>query len=253
MGRLVVILVVIAAGCTPPTAPSRVAQIPAAQGLPDGPAHRPGERGDGRRDGAVAFEDGLELTDGEQQALLGLARQSVEGAVVPSGRLQQVPAQLLARFPRLATPRGTFVTLMRGGRLRGCIGSLSGAYPLAEDVLRNALSAAFSDDRFPPVARGELADITIAISVLGPLLPVDKAGDALARWLGEQRPGLLLHFQGRRSTFLPDVWDELPRPVEFLAQLCRKQDLPLACWRDPAARFQSYVVQRFSERSPGGR
>ncbi|MHB8874372.1 MAG: AMMECR1 domain-containing protein, partial [Myxococcaceae bacterium] len=58
----------------------------------------------------------------------------------------------------------------------------------------------------------------------------------------------ILEFGGRRSTFLPEVWEQLPGPEQFLAHLCAKQGSPEECWRDPAARFQAYGSQHFAEK-----
>jgi AMMECR1 domain-containing protein len=121
---------------------------------------------------------------------------------------------------------------------------LSAERPLAVDVSQNAIH----DPRFSPVQPGELGAIQVSISVLDAPRPLEGfSGDAVAAKLGETRPGLIIEYQGRRSTFLPEVWEELPEPVEFLGHLCRKQGSPVGCWREPAARFQSYGSQHFLE------
>jgi len=197
--------------------------------------------------GAIAYEDVYRLADREQQAILDLAKRSVE-TEVREGREMDVPATVLARFPRLGTTRGAFVTLKKHGELRGCIGTLKAMQPLAQDVVTNAVNAAIHDPRFSPVRPDELADIAVSVSVLDVPRPLQGVtGDALAKKLGAEHPGLIIEYQGRRSTFLPQVWDELPEPVEFLGHLCRKQGSPAACWREPAARFESYGAQVIGE------
>ncbi|MBI2896942.1 MAG: AmmeMemoRadiSam system protein B [Deltaproteobacteria bacterium] len=199
--------------------------------------------------GAMVFEDRLDLGSGEEQALLELARSAID-AKIRDGRDVEVPRALTSRFPRLGTQRGAFVTLKKSGELRGCIGSLAATEPLAEDVAHNAVSAALEDPRFPPVRPDELAKITLSISVLEQPRALDTGGlapEALLARLGSRRPGVILSYLGRRSTFLPEVWEELPDPGVFLAHLCRKQGSPEGCWRERGARFETYGSEHFSE------
>jgi AmmeMemoRadiSam system protein A len=188
-----------------------------------------------------------ELTREEGDALLALARQSFESKV-RNNREISVPPDVLAKFPRLATRGGAFVTLREKGELRGCIGTLEAHRPLAEDVIKNAVSAAIEDPRFSPVTADEIKDIEVSISVLDaprPLAPL--APDGLLDLFGKTHPGVVLTYHGRRSTFLPEVWDELPDAAEFLGHLCRKQGAPTACFRDSSTRFETYGSQHFAE------
>ncbi len=197
--------------------------------------------------GSLIYEDRFELFPGEQQALTSLARRAVEERV-RSGRDIDTPRELLARFPRLGVERGAFVTLRKAGALRGCIGSLQSHQPLAADVVQNAVNAALHDSRFSPVQADELANVVFSISVLGEPRPLPKmAPEALLAMLGESKPGLVLELERRRSTFLPEVWEELPEPAEFLTHLCRKQGSPRDCWRSPDARYLAYGAQHFAE------
>ena len=112
------------------------------------------------------------------------------------------------------------VTLTQAGSLRGCIGSLEAHRPLGEDVAGNALSAAFRDPRFQPLSVDELTRTRIEVSLLEAAQPFafsDEA-DALAR-LRPGVDGLILHYGQRRATFLPQVWESLPKPRQFLQQL----------------------------------
>lgn len=200
--------------------------------------------------GALVFEDRFELFPGEAAALTALARRALE-ASVRGERGVEPPPDLAVRFPRLFAERGAFVTLREAGALRGCIGTLEAHQPLAQDVVQNAENAALRDSRFGPVKPEELAQISLSISVLDkprPLAPL--APDGLLAKLGETKPGIILEYERRRSTFLPEVWEELPEPAQFLAQLCRKQGSPPECWRSPGARYLAYGSQHLAER-PG--
>lgn len=144
-------------------------------------------------------------------------------------------------------PGATFVTLTRGGSLRGCIGSLSATRPLHEDLARNARAAALRDPRFPALGARELDEVRVEVSVLTPpeLLPPMSREQAEA----ELRPGVdgvILEAGPRRATFLPQVWRQLPEPADFLDGLLRKAGLPLDWW-GPEVRLSRYEVVSYEE------
>jgi AmmeMemoRadiSam system protein A len=149
--------------------------------------------------------------------------------------------------PWLDIPGASFVTLTQAGSLRGCIGSLEAYRPLRDDVAANAVSAALRDPRFRPLAAHELAMAQIEVSVLSPPEPypfTDRA-DALSR-LRPGIDGLTLEYGSHRGTFLPQVWDSLPEPDDFLTHLVRKAGLPSGWW-DDHARLSRYTVTAFEE------
>jgi len=147
----------------------------------------------------------------------------------------------------LREPGAAFVTLTRGGRLRGCIGSLVAHRPLGEDVASNARAAAFEDPRFPWMRAGELGAVAIEVSILGVPEPMafDDRADALAR-LRPGVDGVILTAGHHRATFLPQVWEELPDPEEFIAHLLAKAGLPPSYWGDDV-RLERYAVTAFHE------
>ncbi|MHB1372730.1 MAG: AmmeMemoRadiSam system protein A [Thauera sp.] len=153
--------------------------------------------------------------------LLKLARQAI------AHRLERGPAPVVPDDPRLHEKGATFITLTRDGALRGCIGSLRRSRQLGEDVIANAVSAAMEDPRFPPLTAGELDAIAIEVSVLSEPEFLDFFGEE--ELLAQLRPGEdgLIIFSGCRSaTFLPQVWEQLPEPRQFLAALKHKAGLP---------------------------
>lgn len=148
---------------------------------------------------------------------------------------------------RLQAPGACFVTLTEHGRLRGCIGSLEAWRPLIDDVRENAVAAALRDSRFAPLSAAELPQIRVEVSLLGASEAIDFRDEADA--LAQLRPGedgVILDCDGRRATFLPQVWDELPDPARFLAQLRRKAGLPAAYWNE-RMRLSRYAVQKWRE------
>ena len=174
------------------------------------------------------------------QVLLQLARRSV--SEVPGEAAPATPD-----LPALHEPGATFVTLTQAGELRGCIGSLEAHRPLIDDVRANARAAAFRDPRFPPLTRDELARTRVEVSLLSPAEPlfVTDEADALTR-LRPHIDGLILSAGGRRATFLPKVWEQLPEPAVFLARLKQKAGLPADYWSS-GLRLWRYTVQKWQE------
>jgi len=145
----------------------------------------------------------------------------------------------------LEEPGAVFVTLELKGHLRGCIGSYVARRPLVRDVADNAFAAAFRDPRFPPLAADELPELEFHISLLTPPVPVSVSSrEELLATLRPGVDGLLLEDPPYRSTFLPQVWESLPDPEEFLDHLFLKGGLPRGYW-SPTLRFQRYTVREF--------
>ena len=165
------------------------------------------------------------------------------------------PAETAAHAAWLDAPGASFVTLTSGrapgGALRGCIGSLEARRPLREDVEANAVAAALHDPRFAPLTARELDDTVVEVSVLSvpAALPAADEAELLAR-LRPGVDGVVLSACGRRATFLPQVWEQLPDPADFLARLRRKAGLPADYWgRDVVV--ETYTVTAWQEAAPG--
>jgi len=186
----------------------------------------------------------IELTVAERQRLLVIARDSMRAGSCDSDDEAPLHDDLT---PALQERRAVFVTLTRDARLRGCIGTLEPVAPLARAVADSAHSAAFRDPRFPPMRLEELEKITIEISVLTPTRPLAAASREIL--LDRLRPGvdgLLLQDGRHRSTFLPKVWEQLPDPRDFLAQLLAKAGLPADHW-SPSLQLHRYGALTFGD------
>jgi AmmeMemoRadiSam system protein A len=185
-----------------------------------------------------------DLTGEERKILLQLARSSLEGFF-----RQTVPSLSLAGYPALNERRGCFVTLFRkDGSLRGCVGNVVPRLPLALAIIENARSAAFSDSRFAPVERSELRGITIEISVLTRLTRLQWSSvEELLRQVRPCLDGVILEVSGRVSTYLPQVWEKLPAPVDFMNSLAMKSGLPADSWRNPSSVISIYQAESFME------
>ena len=144
--------------------------------------------------------------------------------------------------------QGCFVTLHKGGNLRGCIGTIEPVRSLLENVEENAVNAAFQDPRFPPLKPEELDQVEIEISVLTrpEKLEFSDYNDLISK-LKSGVHGVILSKGWHRSTFLPQVWDQLPDPVTFLEHLCRKGGMAADCWKEGDIQVEVYEVEHFSE------
>lgn len=150
-------------------------------------------------------------------------------------------------LPWLADHGACFVTLTQHGELRGCIGTLEAHRPLLQDVKANAVAAAFRDPRFSPLTHAELPHIAVEVSLLTPPQPMAfrDEKDALAQ-LRPDQDGVIFQFAHFRSTFLPQVWEQLPTPHTFMAHLKYKAGLPADFW-SPAIKLFRYSVEKWKE------
>jgi hypothetical protein len=175
--------------------------------------------------------------------LLTLARNAIAGSLgAPTRHCQE--AEWLDR------PGASFVTLTCNNALRGCIGTLEAHRALRADVQHNAIAAAFRDPRFSPLTLREYADIEIEVSLLSSAEPMQfmDEGDAL-RQLRPGIDGVILEFGRHRSTFLPQVWEQLTRPADFIGHLKQKAGLARDFWAD-GIRLSRYSVNKWRERDP---
>ena len=168
------------------------------------------------------------LTAEQRRALLDTARDSIRQAVAghPAGQ---------RRVPELPDASGVFVTIKRHGQLRGCLGTLQPTSTLGAEVARCAADSALEDPRFPPVASGELAELALEISVLGPLERIPPSPESFT--IGVH--GLVAEQGARRGLLLPQValeWDWTPE--QFLRQTCVKAGLPSDAWQHGASIYR---------------
>lgn len=174
------------------------------------------------------------FSDDQHQQMLDLAVAAISTAL-RSGR-PTVPENMP---DYLNQPGCAFVTLRRAGELLGCIGALEPYQGLGRDIVEHAAAAAFDDPRFEPLR--SLDDVHIEVSVLGPLeeFPATSYGDVVARL---PKLGAVVAADGRRGTFLPAVWEQLPTNEVFVAGLWRKAGLRPGTW---PAQVWTYEVDEF--------
>lgn len=187
----------------------------------------------------------MTISDPDRRRLLEVARRAIRHGL-DHGRPLSVDA---GDYPDSLRPvAATFVTLEDRAGLRGCIGRLEPTRPLVEDVADNAYAAAFRDPRFPPLREDEwAAGLDVHISVLTPPEPLSVENEeGLLAILRPGEDGLILEEGRHHATFLPSVWESLPKPAEFLFHLKQKAGLPPGHW-SPELRFFRYGSENFGD------
>lgn len=185
------------------------------------------------------------LSPEEKLLLMAIARDAVS-AVAQGDRLPNL--DLASLPPALREKGASFVTLTSRGQLRGCIGALEASQPLALDVQEHAEAAATQDFRFPPVTPQEILSIRIELSRLTTPVQLEyKDSKQLAEMLKPGRDGVVIRDGIRRATFLPQVWEKLPSPEDFLSHLCLKMGASPDQWRKKRMSVYTYQVEEFEE------
>jgi AmmeMemoRadiSam system protein A len=176
----------------------------------------------------------MQISENEKRTLMALARSTLEACFHGDPDKIQVPIDLST--PILLQHLPCFVTLMDHGKLRGCIGCLTTDQSLQDNVHEYVQLAAFSDPRFNRLTESELGEVTIDITVLGPLVPLKKKEDIV---IGKH--GLSVQKGNRRGVLLAHVATEYGWGVqEFLHHTCEKAGL------DPTS-FDGYEWNMFEE------
>ncbi len=192
------------------------------------------------------MKDNSSLSSGDRQILLRIAREAIQ-AVVENREMPELHVDDFSEDLRVHG--ASFVTLTIEGQLRGCIGTLEAYQPLVLDVQEHAVAAATQDYRFPPVGAEEVPLLKIEISRLTPTRPLEYSDwrDLIAK-LRPGIDGVLIRDGFQRATFLPQVWEKVPDPQEFMTHLCYKMGAPGDRWRTKKLDVAIYQVEEFKEK-----
>ncbi len=191
----------------------------------------------------------VQFSEAQGQVLVKLARKTIMdklggGASEPASKAL-LPA---LRDDRFKLHCGTFVTLKIEGQLRGCIGNLTSTETVLDGVKCNAVNAAFHDPRFAPLSKDELDRTEIEVSILTEPQPLAFSdGQDLIKKLRAHVDGVIIRKGHASATFLPQVWEQLPGPEDFLTHLCLKAGLPSDAWKNSELEVLTYQVQYFEE------
>jgi len=171
------------------------------------------------------------LGESDGRSLVATAREAIVSALEHRRPLYPELSQAL-----LSASGGLFVSLHRGGVLRGCIGRMSSPSPLVQTAKSMAAAAAFEDPRFDPLVRAELVDLEVEITVLGELFEISGPGDFR---IGQH--GLFIVAMGYSGVLLPQVAVEYGWDAEtFLSQVCWKAGLEPLAWKSPTVKLYAF-------------
>lgn len=176
-----------------------------------------------------------------KQALLQLARESIKAKL--ENKQLKINESIKKQFSK---KQACFVTLIISGELRGCIGSLVPRQPLYQDIIENAINAAFNDPRFPALTKQELNQVKIEISILTIPKKLDyKDEKDLLKKI--KNKGVIIKQGWNQATYLPQVWEQLPTPEQFISSLCMKAGLSPNIWKTGKLQVQIYSVEKIEE------
>ncbi len=183
----------------------------------------------------------FELSEEARARLLEMVWQVLDEALKGNG--MQLPSQ--PSNEELLQPAACFVTLHHNGELRGCVGSLEVHEPLWCNACKNAYASGFKDKRFLPLTADDRLGLSLEISILSDLIPLNNRGEsALVNELRPNVDGLLLEEGWHRAVFLPSVWEFLPEPASFVRALKRKGGWLDTYWSEDITlhRFTTVVI-----------
>lgn len=181
----------------------------------------------------------------QKKKLLQLAREAINYAI--DHKYKALPV-ILTKYPQeLLLPKACFITLYKNEQLRGCVGTIKAKKKLILAVVDNSIKAAFFDSRFPKLHKEELLKLKIEISILTTPYKVNYFSEK--DLLSQLRPnidGLILKVEDAFGTFLPSVWKQLSKPIDFLKHLKIKVGLPMDYWSDNMEIWK-YEAETFNE------
>lgn len=182
--------------------------------------------------------------DTRGQILLHIARASITQVLTETSSVNET---LIRKASWLQDEAACFVTLTQQDQLRGCIGTLQPHRSLLDDVKANAKAAAFNDPRFSPLTKDELGNTQVEVSLLSAMQAMNFSSEQEA--LAQLQPGIdgvVFEYGSYRSTFLPQVWQQLPDSKEFIAHLKHKAGLSTDFWADQV-KLSRYSVSKWKE------
>lgn len=194
----------------------------------------------------------IKLTDPQGLFLLKIARNTI-AKKLNADNVIIINQDSLIKDTIFQDKRGVFITIHKDGHLRGCIGNIEPEESIIKSVKNNAINAAFKDPRFSPLKISEFNIIDLEISIL--TIPEKlnfKNGSDLLSQIKPSQHGVIVKSKNRKATFLPQVWDQLPKKEEFLSHLCIKAGLSSSFWEKELCEILTYNVQYFKEGNPTG-
>lgn len=187
------------------------------------------------------MEESLSVDD--KKELLKLAR-----SVIDNFLLNKELPEFSQSFKKYSKKQGVFVTLQKNGNLRGCIGNILPEKEIYEAIIDNSINSAFHDPRFQALSIDELDEIEIEISILSIPQKLEYTDTSeLKSKITPFEDGVILSFGMRKSTFLPQVWEDLPDFETFMENLSMKAGFEADAWTKYSPEVETYKADHFKE------
>jgi len=150
----------------------------------------------------------------KESAYVKLARETIEN-YIKQGKI--ITPTLGLPEEMINQKAGVFVSLKRFGDLRGCIGTfMSTQENIAQEIIKNAISAAVDDPRFSPVNVSELEDLSISVDVLSAPEEVKDISQ-----LDPKKYGVIVSSGYKKGLLLPDL--EGVDAVEYQIDIAKRK------------------------------
>jgi AmmeMemoRadiSam system protein A/AmmeMemoRadiSam system protein B len=163
-----------------------------------------------------------------QDEYVRLARKSLE-TYIKTGQELVRPDELSDEL--LHKEAGVFVSIKKNGQLRGCIGTIAPVEScIADEIIRNAVSAGTQDPRFGAITEDELNSLVYSVDVLGESEPIQSMDQ-----LDAKRYGVIVTNGRRRGLLLPNL-DGVDTPM---------QQVNIALQKAGISTHETYSMERF--------
>ena len=169
----------------------------------------------------------------EESAYVRLARETIE-SYIKQRKIIIPPLGLPGEM--INQKAGVFVSLKKNGNLKGCIGTIMPVQEnIAQEIIKNAISAAVDDPRFSPVTASELGDLIISVDVLS---PPEEISDILE--LDPKKYGVIVSSGYKKGLLLPDL--EGVDTAEEQVDIARRK---AGIYPDEKAKLYRFEVKRY--------
>lgn len=182
--------------------------------------------------------------DKDRKLLLNLSRETIKNYL-----FGEDSPEINEELSKFSSKMGVFVTLTIDNNLRGCIGNIFPENRVNRAIIDNSLNSAFRDPRFAPLSKKEFEKISIEISLLTPPEKLNYSDwQEIEKKIIPFEDGVVLNFGSSKSTFLPQVWEELPEFEDFMFHLTLKAGFDGDAWKRLNPGVEIYKVEHFSEK-----
>ena len=173
------------------------------------------------------------MKEEEESTYVKLARETIEN-YIKQGKIITPPLGLPEEM--INQKAGVFVSLKKNGNLRGCIGTFMPTQEnIAQEIIKNAISAAVDDPRFSPVTASEVEDLSISVDVLSAPEEVKDVSQ-----LDPKKYGVIVSSGYKKGLLLPDL--EGVDTAEYQIDIAKRK---AGIYPDEKVKLYRFEVKRY--------